>query len=122
MKTSYSEIQPYVTKDGSLIRELMHPDFHGNRDLSFAQAIIEPGGETKLHAHNISEEIYHIVQGTGIMTLGRDRFPVVPGDTICILPGLPHKMENTGREPLIILCCCTPPYSHADTEIGVERV
>ncbi len=29
IKTRYTEIAPYVTKDGSFIRELMHP--HGNR-------------------------------------------------------------------------------------------
>ncbi len=31
IKTRYTEIAPYVTKDGSLIRELMHPQVHGNR-------------------------------------------------------------------------------------------
>ncbi len=109
-----------MTKDGSLIRELMHPGAHGNCNLSFAQAIIDPGGKTKAHAHKTSEEIYHVVAGIGSMTLGPDRFPIGPGDTVCILPGLAHCVENSGREPLIILCCCAPPYSHGDTEIGAE--
>ena len=26
----YDHVQPYVTRDGSVIRELMHPDVHGN--------------------------------------------------------------------------------------------
>ena len=30
IKTEYSKIQPYATKDGSIIRELMHPNVHEN--------------------------------------------------------------------------------------------
>jgi hypothetical protein len=32
-----------VTKDGSGIRELMHPDRHGNRNQSLAEALVPPG-------------------------------------------------------------------------------
>ena len=32
-----------------------------------------------------------------------------------IAPGVPHKLWNTGAEPLVLLCCCAPPYSHEDT-------
>ena len=49
IKTSYSLVQAYVTKDGSEIRELMHPTAHGNRNLSLAEAIVRPGTETRLH-------------------------------------------------------------------------
>jgi len=31
MKTEYSKIEPYVTKDGCEIRELMHPNTRGRR-------------------------------------------------------------------------------------------
>ena len=39
MKSAYSSVPPYITKDGSTIRELMHPAVHGNRNQSFAEAI-----------------------------------------------------------------------------------
>ena len=29
--------------------------------------------------------------------------------------GVAHKLWNTGEEPLVLLCCCSPPYSHDDT-------
>jgi mannose-6-phosphate isomerase-like protein (cupin superfamily) len=32
-----------------------------------------------------------------------------------IPPGTRHKLWNTGPEPLKLLCCCAPPYSHEDT-------
>jgi mannose-6-phosphate isomerase-like protein (cupin superfamily) len=34
---------------------------------------------------------------------------------VVIAPGITHKLWNTGGEPLVLLCCCAPPYSHEDT-------
>jgi mannose-6-phosphate isomerase-like protein (cupin superfamily) len=39
----------------------------------------------------------------------------MPGDCIVIPPGVEHQLTNTGREPLRLLCCCSPPYSDEDT-------
>jgi mannose-6-phosphate isomerase-like protein (cupin superfamily) len=72
---------------------------------------------THLHRHLKSEEIYHITQGRGLMTLGEKRFPVVSGDSVCIAPRMPHCIENDGAITLLILCCCAPAYDHADTEL-----
>ena len=87
MKTRYASVEPYTTLDGSQIRELMHPAHHaahGNRAQSFAEAIVAPGATTRLHRHHVTEEIYHITQGAGRMTLGDTQFDVAAGDTICI--------------------------------------
>ena len=117
MKTSYGEITPYVTKDGSEVRELMHPAVHGNTKQSLAEATVLPGCRTLLHRHRTTEEIYYIVEGAGEMRLGDDRFAVSAGDTICIAPGTAHCIENTGTAVLTILCACSPAYDHADTEL-----
>src|SRR6187551_3584367 len=95
-KSSYEDIVPYTTKDGSEIRELMHPAQHGNRLQSFAEATVQPGMRTALHQHRTTEELYHITRGQGRMTLGTEGFDVGPGDTVCIPPGTPHCIENTG--------------------------
>jgi len=115
--TTRKESRPYITKDGSEIRELMHPDVHGNRNQSLAEAIIHPGCETELHLHHLSEELYYILSGSGQMTLGERVFSVAAGETICIEPGVRHKIKNTDNQDLIILCCCSPPYSHDDTKL-----
>jgi mannose-6-phosphate isomerase-like protein (cupin superfamily) len=117
MKTRYLTIQAYQTKDGSLIRELMHPGRHGNLRLSLAEAIVPVEAATLFHRHHQSEEIYHVTAGSGMMTLGPECFPVEVGDTVAILPGTPHQIANTGQTPLKILCCCSPAYSHEDTEL-----
>jgi len=117
MKTSYREAEAYITKDGSEIRELMHPARHGNRAQSLAEATVAPGAQTHLHRHRTTEELYHITQGAGLMTLGDDTFEVRTGDTVAIPPGTQHRVRNVGTEPLRILCCCAPAYAHDDTEL-----
>ena len=116
-KTEYNEIQVYTTKDGSLIRELYHPGAHGNQRQSLAEATIPEGSGTIMHRHVQSEEIYHVIKGTGLMSLGDEQFDIKAGDTVCILPETPHSVINTGKGPLRILCCCSPAYSHEDTEL-----
>jgi mannose-6-phosphate isomerase-like protein (cupin superfamily) len=117
MKTRHADIAPYITKDGSEIRELMHPDPHGSRNQSLAEAVVPAGARTLLHRHRETEELYHVTAGEGILTLGNARIKVSPGDTALIPPGTPHCIEATGAEPLRILCCCSPAYRHEDTEI-----
>ena len=118
-KSSYDKIKPYITKDGSKIRELMHPEIHGNARQSLAEATVPKSTTTSLHRHHNTEEIYYITDGQGRMTLGDQTFKVMVGDTICIPPGTPHRLEHTGKKDLKLLCCCAPPYSHDDTEMMV---
>jgi mannose-6-phosphate isomerase-like protein (cupin superfamily) len=120
MKTRYDDISPYTTKDASEIRELMHPATHPVRNQSLAEARVLPGQRTEHHVHSLTEELYHITAGRGEMQLGEERFSVGPGDTVLIAPGMPHCIRNTGNAPLVLLCCCSPAYTHDDTTL-VER-
>lgn len=110
-------ISPYTTRDKSEIRELIHPSIHGNQAQSLAEAVLKPGQTTQLHRHRQTEEIYHVTQGHGRMTLAHESFDVSEGDSTCILPGSPHCIENTGSQDLHFLCMCSPAYSHNDTEL-----
>jgi mannose-6-phosphate isomerase-like protein (cupin superfamily) len=116
-RTEYQRVKPYVTKDGSTIRELIHPSVHGNRNQSLAEATVAGGFKTRLHRHPVSEEIYFILEGEGLMTLGEEVFPVSEADSVFIPPGKPHRLQNTGSSPLKVLCACSPAYSHEDTEL-----
>lgn len=121
MKTVYAEMEGFITKDGSEIRELMHPTVqgasHGVARQSLAEAMVPVGGRTTLHRHGETEELYHITRGEGLMTLGEQQFMVRPGDTVCIPPGTAHCIENKGEAELRLLCCCAPAYAHDDTEL-----
>jgi mannose-6-phosphate isomerase-like protein (cupin superfamily) len=102
--------EPFTTKDGSTIRELMPAE-----NQSLAEATLAPGQQTQRHYHAGSEELYYLVSGEGVMEIDGERSPVGPGDAILIPPGAWHQITATGSTELRFLCCCAPGYSDADT-------
>ncbi len=107
--------ESFITADGSSIRELAGIPTGNAANQSLAEAIVPPGRTTIEHFHRTSEEIYTFTRGMGRMHLGDQEGPVRAGDTVVIPPGTSHKLVNTGPEPLVLLCCCSPAYSHEDT-------
>lgn len=111
-----AELRPFITADGSQIREIAGPSWTEACNQSLAEATVNPGEETLEHYHPVSEELYYFVAGTGRMRLGEtDESEVATGDCVVIPPGTAHKLWNTGTEPLVLLCCCAPAYSDDDT-------
>jgi mannose-6-phosphate isomerase-like protein (cupin superfamily) len=130
--TRRADVEAFVTKDGSVVRELMHPNVHGNSNTSVAECIVAAGQTTLLHKvvlerdsytlscrHHKSEEIYHITAGSGLMELGGRQFMVQAGDTVCIDPGTEHRITNntSGSTELKIIAVSSPPYQHSDSEV-----
>jgi len=114
------EAAPFVTLDGSTIRELAGAVSLPAANQSLAEATVPPGGATTEHFHRVTEELYFITAGTGRMRLADEERDVHPGDCIVIAPGAPHQIVNTGSEPLRLLCCCAPAYSHDDTVLSED--
>jgi mannose-6-phosphate isomerase-like protein (cupin superfamily) len=111
------EVPPFITKDGSEIRELLAHRNSCIRNQSLAEARLPVGASTQEHYHPKAEEIYFITHGTGRMRIEGELRGVKVGDTIAISPGQRHKLWNTGGVELRLLCCCAPGYEHADTVI-----
>ncbi len=113
--TNLSRVESFVTADGSTIRELAGPTWTQARNQTLAEATVDPGGETAEHYHPKAEEIYYFTAGIGRMRLDSAEAEIRAGDCVVIPPGTPHKLWNTGNEPLVLLCCCAPGYTHDDT-------
>jgi mannose-6-phosphate isomerase-like protein (cupin superfamily) len=109
------QLEAFITADGSSIRELAGPAWSPVRNQSLAEATLPPGGETAEHYHPQAEEIYYFTSGSGRMRLADDEAEVKAGDCVVIPPGTPHKLFNRGPGDLVLLCCCAPAYSDADT-------
>jgi mannose-6-phosphate isomerase-like protein (cupin superfamily) len=113
--------QPFITADGSEIRELAGIPSGNAVNQSLAQATVPPGGDTIEHYHRATEEIYLFTRGSGRMRLAEEEFAVRAGDCVVIPPGARHKLWADEAEPLVLLCCCAPAYSHEDTVLLEER-
>lgn len=107
----------YQTLDGSMIHELVCPEREGSRNLSLAEASIAAGESTHRHVHRESEEIYYVLSGEGIVEVAARQVRVRAGEAVLIPAGAEHRVTNTGSEALRILCACSPPYQHEDTEL-----
>ncbi len=111
------QVEPFITKDGSQIRELLAYRNSAIANQSLAEATVPPGTSTDEHYHVKTEEIYFILEGQGRMRIESENREVRVGDAIAIPPGKKHKLWNTGDTPLRLLCCCAPCYEHMDTVI-----
>jgi mannose-6-phosphate isomerase-like protein (cupin superfamily) len=107
--------EPFKTKDGSEIRELLAHRNSCIRKQSLAEARLPPGAATTPHFHPQTEEIYFILEGEGRIQIGEELERVGPGDAIAIPPGAHHQITNAGTGTLRFLCCCAPAYEHSDT-------
>jgi mannose-6-phosphate isomerase-like protein (cupin superfamily) len=112
---SYAGIEPFVTLDGSEIREWAGPVSAPARNQSLAEATVPVGGATTEHYHRLSEELYLVSAGEGRLVIDDEEGILVAGDCALIPPGARHKLFNVGGEPLRVLCACAPPYSDEDT-------
>lgn len=115
-----TEAEPFTTKDGSEIRELLAHRNSCIKNQTLAEARLPPGAATTPHYHPKTEEIYYITHGRGRMQIGEELRDVTVGDAIAIPPGEVHQITNTGEEPLRLLCCCAPGYEHGDTVLVEE--
>ena len=121
VRTQIRRIEPFVTLDKSEIRELLSPRNSVIRNQSLAEARIKPGRSTLRHHHKRTEEIYYVTSGKGCMELGKKILDVKEGDAIAIPPRTWHRITNTGKKDLKILCCCAPSYEHRDTVMREEK-
>ena len=115
------DAQPFITKDGSTIRELLAHRNSCIRNQSLAEATVPAGVKTQAHYHPHTEEIYYVLSGSGVMHLGGETRNVQSGDAIAIPIGQIHWIENLADCDLVFLCCCAPGYEHHDTVIECEH-
>lgn len=105
--------RPFTTKDGSTIRSILDRTNAPVEKQSLAEASLPSGLATDRHYHRLSEEFYFILEGTAVMELDGETQAVGPGDAILIPAGAWHQI--TATSDIRFLCCCAPPYDHADT-------
>jgi mannose-6-phosphate isomerase-like protein (cupin superfamily) len=112
---SYAQLEPFVTLDGSEIREWAGRVAAPAQKQSLAEATIPVGGATTEHYHRLSEELYLVSAGQGRLIIDGEERLISEGDCALIPPGARHKLFNVGSQPLRVVCSCAPPYSNEDT-------
>jgi quercetin dioxygenase-like cupin family protein len=56
----------------------------------------EPGKQVTRHAHEHTEQLMAVVEGTVRMTIGDETRELVPGDVVCVNRGIEHELYSEG--------------------------
>ena len=73
----------------------------GNTPFNAYWSHIEPGGASQLHRHH-EGEVFIIVEGHGVMTVGDESEEVEKGDVIFMKPLIDHTLENSSKEDSLL--------------------
>jgi len=102
------------TPHGSVIRPILDRTNSPITQCSLAEEILPPGKKVSKHSHQKTEEIYYILEGAGVMSVGEQMSKIKTGDAIFIPKNHAHTLENTGETAMKILLICGPAHDFAD--------
>jgi mannose-6-phosphate isomerase-like protein (cupin superfamily) len=107
----------FMAGDGSMLRELLHPD-KANLKIrySIAHAKVAVGQTTKPHKLK-SSEVYYLIEGQGLMHIDEETSEVSAGCVVYIPPGSMQYIENSGNSDLTFLCIVDPAWQPEDEEV-----
>jgi mannose-6-phosphate isomerase-like protein (cupin superfamily) len=68
--------------------------------------IVKDGKSVHHHKHDDTEQIFYMIEGTGILSIGenKEEFPIKPGDVIRIPPTVLHSIRPNPGEDIQYLC------------------
>ena len=98
---------------GALSKPLVMPETAGARHLDYRISMYQPMAYVERHAHKVQEQIYHVLEGEGLMDIDGKKHVVRKHDVIYLPPGIPHAIENSGLVDLIFLVVTSPVTDEA---------
>ena len=105
----------YIRPGGITSYLLASPRTSSAEHLTTTLAVIQPGGEQRIHSHR-PEQVYFILEGSGLMTVGDETQRVGPGDCVFIPSGQPHGLKNDGDGTLRYFSAAAPAYEPGHLE------
>ncbi len=81
---------------------------------------VTPGERLSLQKHKHRDEIWTVMQGRGIVTVGDEQKEMSKGETVSIPAGVVHRAHNTGEEELKILELATGDKITEDDIVRLE--
>ena len=93
---------------GALSKPLVMPQTAGSRHIDYRISLYQPMARVGLHKHTVQEQIYHVLDGEGLMQIAGKAHVVRKHDVIFLPPGVEHDIENTGLVDLVFLVITSP--------------
>ena len=100
--------EPPAHYGGAFSKMLVRPEPCGSKQLDYRVSVYQPKAYVAPHKHRIQEQIYHILDGEGLMEIEGERTVVRRDDVIFIPPGVEHAIYNTGMTDLRFIVVTSP--------------
>jgi mannose-6-phosphate isomerase-like protein (cupin superfamily) len=100
--------EPPAHFGGAFSKMLVRPEPCGSKNLDYRISVYQPRAYVAPHRHRIQEQIYHILDGEGLMEIEGERTVVRSDDVIFIPPGVEHAIYNTGMVDLRFIVVTSP--------------
>lgn len=101
--------QQYPGHFGSaLSKALVAPETTGSQLMDYRISTYQPMGYVERHVHKVQEQVYHILDGEGLMEIDDEKRLVRKNDVIFIAPGTWHSIVNSGLGDLTFIVVTTP--------------
>jgi len=71
----------------------LYHEFVSVPDLSAGIYTLDAGA-TDLQRPHTEDELYYVVTGRGVVTVGEETRPVVPGSVVFVAAGVPHRFHD----------------------------
>jgi mannose-6-phosphate isomerase-like protein (cupin superfamily) len=93
---------------GALSKALVRPETCGAARIDHRISCYAPMAHVEEHTHKVQEQVYHVLEGEGLLTLDDERRVLRRHDFVFVPPGVRHSVTNTGLVPLVFLVVTTP--------------
>ena len=93
---------------GALSKPLVRPETTGSRLVDYRISTYQPMAYVEVHTHKVQEQIYHVLEGEGMMIIDGEKTVVRRHDVIFIPPGISHSIVNNGLGDLTFIVVTTP--------------
>ena len=99
---------------GALSKPLVMPETASSRHIDYRISMYQPMARVAQHKHKVQEQIYHVLEGEGLMDIDGKKHVVRKHDVIYLPPGVAHAIQNSGLVDLIFLVVTSPVTDEAD--------
>ena len=101
---------------GALSKALVGPQTCGAARIDYRISSYQPMAHVAEHVHRVQEQVYHVLEGEGRLTLDERSVVMRRNDYVFIPPGVRHSFANTGLGALVFLVVTTPVDDGAPAE------
>lgn len=93
---------------GALSKPLVTPASARSRQLDYRISCYQPKAYVARHTHATQEQIYHVLEGEGLIEIAGKNHVLRRHDVVFLPPGVEHLIQNSGLVDLVFLVITSP--------------